>query len=181
MLIEGELLLVGEERLLERRARPAARLGRGRPRAGGEAAQVDDLVAARPIADGDDLCGREVLDDVDELADRLRQGHRVTLLLLSRQLLARLDDGAALEDASVGRHLLAVWVDEDVGDADGVLVIVVATVEGGDGAVRPLHLHHLRLRDAVEEADDARPAARDAELPMRGWMHVAAAMATPRS
>ena len=30
-----------------------------------------------PIADGDDLCGREVLDDVDELADRLRQGHLI--------------------------------------------------------------------------------------------------------
>ena len=40
--------------------------------------------------------------------------------LLGRQLLARLDDGAALEDTPVGGHLLAERVDEDIGDADGV-------------------------------------------------------------
>ena len=41
------------------------------------ALNVDDLVAARPVADGDDLRGGEVLDDVDELAHRLRQRHLV--------------------------------------------------------------------------------------------------------
>ena len=137
------------------------------------ALDIDDLVAARPVADGDDLRAREVLDDVDELAHGLRQRHRVALLLppvraredrsvapaldlvrvrdrvgeglrlglglgfglglglglgfglgfglaldllddgvavvedlLGGQLLARLDDRAALEDAPVGGHLL---------------------------------------------------------------------------
>ena len=41
------------------------------------ALNVDDLIAARPVADGDDLRGGEVLDDVDELAHRLRQRHLV--------------------------------------------------------------------------------------------------------
>ena len=31
-------------------------------------------------------------------------------------------------------------MDEHVGDADGVLIVVVGAVEGGDGAIGALHL-----------------------------------------
>jgi hypothetical protein len=36
----------------------------------------------------------------------------------------------------------------------GILVIVVATVEGGDGAVRPLHLFGSRVRGSGQGLRD---------------------------
>mmetsp|Transcript_41381 Transcript_41381/g.133079 ORF Transcript_41381/g.133079 Transcript_41381/m.133079 type:complete len:456 (-) Transcript_41381:1223-2590(-) len=191
----GEQLGATSQRLLERRARPAARLGRGRPRAGGEAAQVDDLVAARPVADREDHRLGEVLDDVEQLAHILGKRHRVLLRepplgaredrrlaptvdlledrlavrehLLRGQLLARAEDVAVAEEAPVRGEGRSLGVDVHVRDADGVRVVVVRAVKRGDGAVRPLRLHELRVRDAVEEADHAGPARRDAKLAVR--------------
>ena len=71
------------------------------------ALDIDDLVAARPVADGDDLRAREVLDDVDELADGLRQRHRVALLLPPVR---------AREDRSVAPALDLVRVRDRVGN-----------------------------------------------------------------
>ena len=56
-----------------------------------------------------------------------------------------------------------------VGDADAVLIVVVAAVESGYGAIGSLRLHELGMCNAVKEANDARPAARDAKLTVR-WM-----------
>lgn len=103
-------------------------------------------------------CGAHLLDYAVAVAQDLLRG----------QLLSRLDNGSALEDPPVRRELLSLRVHEDVGDADAVLVVVVAAVKGGDGAVGALCLHQLRLQHAVEEADDAWPAARDSELAVRG-------------
>ena len=77
--------------------------------------------------------------------------------LLIRQLLARPDERAVLKLTTVRVHAIArpIRVHEDVGDAHGEGLIVVAAVEGGDGAVRSLRGHDGGLRDATKEADDA--------------------------
>mmetsp|Transcript_4601 Transcript_4601/g.10838 ORF Transcript_4601/g.10838 Transcript_4601/m.10838 type:complete len:261 (-) Transcript_4601:1315-2097(-) len=160
---------------------------------------VDDFVPPRTVSDGEDIGPCEVLNDVDHLAHRLGQlrhrvlerrpvlapcedggvapalddlDHGVAELedLLSGQWLPGLDHGPALEGAAVGDHGLALGVAEDVGHADAVLVVVVATVESTDGAVGPLAGDELRLRHAVEEAHDPGPARGDAELEV-GWVH----------
>mmetsp|Transcript_88834 Transcript_88834/g.248656 ORF Transcript_88834/g.248656 Transcript_88834/m.248656 type:complete len:317 (-) Transcript_88834:1485-2435(-) len=156
---------------------------------------VDGLVAFRAVSDGDDLRPCEVLDDVQQIADRLRQldrrfpvhpplglredrrlpptanllddGVAVVQDRLRRQLLARLDDRAVLEDPPVRDHALALRVGEDVGDAHAVLVVVISPIEGADGAVGALRGHGLGMQDAVEEADDAGAPACHAELAVR--------------
>ena len=77
--------------------------------------------------------------------------------LLIGQLLARPDERAVLKLTTVRVHAIArpIRVHEDVGDAHGEGLIVVAAVEGGDGAVRALRGHDGGLRDATKEADDA--------------------------
>lgn len=75
------------------------------------------------------------VEDVEQHRGLGRGAH-----LLGGQLLSSLEDVSRAEDAAVGGEGEAARVDEDVGDADGVFVVVVGAVEGGDGAVRALDL-----------------------------------------
>mmetsp|Transcript_23029 Transcript_23029/g.66090 ORF Transcript_23029/g.66090 Transcript_23029/m.66090 type:complete len:705 (-) Transcript_23029:256-2370(-) len=157
---------------------------------------VDGLVALGAVADRDDLRTGEVLDDVQQFADRLRHLDRRIPVLpplrsgedgrlppaadlfddrvaegqdrLGRQLLPRLYYSAVLKHPTVRDHALALRVVEDVGDAHAVLVVVVATVERADGAIGPLGGHGLRMQHAVEEADDPGSTAGNAELAVSG-------------
>ena len=74
--------------------------------------------------------------------------------LLVGNLLARTDDRAVLKLTPVGVHAIArpIRVHEDVRDAHGEGLVVVAAVEGRDGAVRALRGHDGGLGDAIEEA-----------------------------
>ena len=76
---------------------------------------VDDVFAPRAVADRDNLRPSEVLDDIDELADGLRQRHRVALLLPPVR---------AREDRSVAPALDLVRVRDRVGDRVGIGVRV---------------------------------------------------------
>ena len=74
--------------------------------------------------------------------------------LMVGNLLARTDDRAVLKLTPVGVHAIArpIRVHEDVRDAHGEGLVIVAAVEGRDGAVRALRGHDGGLGDAVEEA-----------------------------
>ena len=117
------------------------------------------------------ISGSQWRQSVAIIGDHLDDRVAVVQDLLVGQLLARTDDRAVLKLTPIGVHAIAwpIRVHEDVRDAHGEGLVVVAAVEGRDGAVRALRGHDGGLGDAIKEADDAGTPTRHTELPM-GWV-----------